>query len=267
MLGALGRSAFGLNCILLACTAFVQAQDAAPADFVPSTPPDLSAHTPVTVAQVLTGNQLIVQLDGAPTTVRLLGAFVPATESAVAQAFTTHLLLGERVWLLPEPDWPERDEEDRRWRHVYRVPDGLYVNLELVRQGYARVSAAAPFAHQQAFRAAERVARRARKGLWTSPSEERGQPDADSPLADSDVKAPADPAPAAGPATRPAASPVRAAAPAPPASDTNTVYITEHGRKYHRADCQYARNGGRPVSPADARARGLTPCARCHPPP
>ena len=113
---------------------------------------------------------------------------------------------------------------------------------ELIRQGYARVSSAEPFGHQALLRSYERLAQRQHKGLWS-------------------------PRPAREATSQPAA--VAASMPAVPlnaGADEVTVYVTEHGRKYHNKDCQFVRNGGIAVTLKEARARGCSPCARCKPP-
>jgi hypothetical protein len=42
-----------------------------------------------------------------------------------------------------------------------------------------------------------------------------------------------------------------------------TVYVTDNGMKYHQKDCQYAKNA-KPMSLADAKAKGYTPCSACN---
>jgi hypothetical protein len=49
---------------------------------------------------------------------------------------------------------------------VYRAPDGLFVNAEIVRQGYGHAYVEYPFRYMEEFRALERFARNAGKGLW-----------------------------------------------------------------------------------------------------
>lgn len=45
----------------------------------------------------------------------------------------------------------------------------------------------------------------------------------------------------------------------------NTVYITETGGKYHRADCYTIKGGGVPVSKEEAEELGKEPCKVCRP--
>jgi len=49
-------------------------------------------------------------------------------------------------------------------------------------------------------------------------------------------------------------------------SGTGEVYKTETGSKYHNDGCSYLSKSRKPISLADAKAEGLTPCSRCNPP-
>lgn len=44
---------------------------------------------------------------------------------------------------------------------------------------------------------------------------------------------------------------------------TDTVYITNTGKKYHRSGCQYLRKSKIAISLENARSRGYTPCSKC----
>jgi hypothetical protein len=47
---------------------------------------------------------------------------------------------------------------------------------------------------------------------------------------------------------------------------SQTVYITKTGKKYHVQTCRYLNRSSIPISLADARAAGYTPCSICDPP-
>jgi micrococcal nuclease len=84
-----------------------------------------------------------------------------------ASAFNASLLRGRRVEL--RTDAEQRDRYGRLLAYVYRQPDRLFVNAELVRRGYATVLTIAPnVAHAGEFLALERAARRAGRGLWNA---------------------------------------------------------------------------------------------------
>ena len=47
---------------------------------------------------------------------------------------------------------------------------------------------------------------------------------------------------------------------------TQTVFVTRTGKKYHRDGCRYLATSKIPISLKDAKARGYTACKVCHPP-
>ena len=66
-----------------------------------------------------------------------------------ATTFIRNLLLGESVYL--RFDSNKTDRYDRLLAYLYRAPDGLFVNLEIVRQGYGKVYTPFPFKHKALF--------------------------------------------------------------------------------------------------------------------
>lgn len=48
-------------------------------------------------------------------------------------------------------------------------------------------------------------------------------------------------------------------------SNSETVYITNTGSKYHRGSCSYLRNSKHAIDKDDAISQGYTPCSRCNP--
>jgi micrococcal nuclease len=84
-----------------------------------------------------------------------------------ASHFNRRLVEGERVRL--RYDVERRDRYGRVLAYVYRTRDGLFVNAELVRRGYARTLSIAPdVAHADDFSRLAREARRAGRGLWSA---------------------------------------------------------------------------------------------------
>jgi micrococcal nuclease len=84
-----------------------------------------------------------------------------------ASAFTHTLLDGAAVRLVYGAE--RRDRYGRLLAYVYRARDGLFVNAELVRRGYARTLEIAPnTGHARQFAALASGARRAGKGLWSA---------------------------------------------------------------------------------------------------
>ncbi|MGH9156535.1 MAG: thermonuclease family protein [Acidimicrobiales bacterium] len=109
--------------------------------------------------------------------VRLLGVDTPETKDPrrpvgcfgeKASAFTSALLpVGTRVRLVGDVD--QRDRYNRLLAYVYRLPDGLFVNAELVSKGYAQVLTIPPnVAHADQFVSLAAEARAAGRGLWSA---------------------------------------------------------------------------------------------------
>ena len=48
-------------------------------------------------------------------------------------------------------------------------------------------------------------------------------------------------------------------------SDSDIVYATETGDRYHRHDCRFLRKSAIGMTRADAKAQGLSPCEVCKP--
>jgi len=47
---------------------------------------------------------------------------------------------------------------------------------------------------------------------------------------------------------------------------TQIVYITETGHKYHRENCRYLKSSKIPIELYKAKEEGYTPCLVCKPP-
>jgi endonuclease YncB( thermonuclease family) len=230
-----------------------------PAEAPPMFDPPNLADAPLVPAQNVEGPDSVQVLrDGGVVTVRLAGVAYPqqnagATDAAVR--FLRQMLVGEKVWLVPAGPPQTCDT----W-YLYRWPDELCVNLELVRQGCADAAAEAhvPAATRQALVYWRDLARKHHKGIWATAAPPVGQ----APAAALTGKASA-----AAPASQ-AATPKPTVAPSPQqsdASDKSLVYVTAHGKKYHRANCRSLRAGGKAIPLAEAR-KTYEPCKQCNPP-
>lgn len=143
----------------------------------PSTP-KTSTRGQYEVARVIDGDTIEVTADGKPLTVRLIGVDTPETVhpskpiehyGKEASVFLRNLLLGESVTLTPDQgDVLTTDKYGRTLAYVHRAPDELFVNLEIVRQGYGHAYTQYPFKHMELFKAFERLARETGKGLWAT---------------------------------------------------------------------------------------------------
>ncbi len=132
------------------------------------------------VARVIDGDTIEVAIQGREETVRLLGIDTPEVhvDDGVPECFgpeaaehTAGLLpAGTRVRL--ERDIVGRDHYGRLLAHVYRLVDGLLVNAELLRRGYARTLTIAPNrALAEQYVAATIAAEAEGLGLWSACSD------------------------------------------------------------------------------------------------
>lgn len=138
-------------------------------------PPPAAASAGTVVREVVDGDTVKVRIDGHDESVRLIGIDTPETKHPTkpvgcfgpeASAHTAELLPpGTPVEL--ERDHEERDPYGRLLAYLIRRPDGLFVNVELVRGGFAEVLTIAPnTAHTREFTAAAAEARQQSRGLW-----------------------------------------------------------------------------------------------------
>ena len=187
------------------------------------------------VTRIIDGDTIEIRYAGKPTSVVLIGVDTPETVhpskpvepfGKEATAFTSNLLLGESVYL--RFDGNRTDTYGRLLAYLYRAPDGLFVNLEVVRQGYGKVYTVFPFKHKTLFQHYSGQAQQSRRGLWSAGSSVSQQ---------AQIKE--------TPATK-------------------TVYITRTGAKYHRSSCRYLNYSKIPIELKKAK-QSYTPCSVCRP--
>lgn len=186
------------------------------------------------VVRTVDGDTVVVNIDGKETKVRLIGVDTPETVDPrkpvehygkQASQFTRNLLKGESVYL--EYDQTKTDKYGRTLAYLYRAPDGLFVNLEIVRQGYGHAYTKYPFKYMKLFEKWGKDARENGRGLWAAhPTDNKVTEKTDA---------------------------------------TGTVYITDTGKKYHRGTCRFLQSSKSPLSLKDAKKRGYAPCRVCRP--
>ena len=184
------------------------------------------------VASVLGPDRVLIAQGQRQRTVKLIGVAATAIDSekgarsgyeSKAQAFLVNLLTGERVYVSKlSPDSSKISSVK-----LFRAPDGLYVNLELVRQGYSRMDPTTLAGERKLFDIYQSRAQQAGKGLWSK-------------------RLPAEPA-----TTLPGLT---------------TVYITKSGKKYHLAQCQFLAKSRISINLDQSKERNFTPCKVCKPP-
>ena len=133
-----------------------------------------TSNTAVVVA-VTDGDTLSIDLAGKRETVRLIGLDTPETKHPTkgvqcfgpeATEFTASVLaVGTQIELTRDVE--ARDRYGRLLAYVRLAGSGVFVNLELVRLGFARPYPFPPnTAHQSDFAAAAWEAQQERRGLW-----------------------------------------------------------------------------------------------------
>lgn len=196
---------------------------------------DFSRDIAYQVIDIIDGDTIKINYKGKLTTIHLIGVDTPETVhpqkpveafGKEATYFLKNLLLGESVYL--RFDVQRTDKYGRTLAYLYRAPDGLFVNLEIVRQGYGKVYTVFPFRHKSLFQHYGEQAQKAGRGLWSKnrTGQQQGQLN-ETPR-------------------------------------TKTVYITRTGAKYHRGSCRYLKYSKIPISLEKAK-QNYTPCSVCRP--
>ena len=187
---------------------------------------DFSNDQAYPVLRVIDGDTVEINYDEQAVSVRLIGVDTPETVhpnqpveayGREASSFTKNLLLGESVYL--RFDTERQDRYGRLLAYLYRVPDGLFVNLEIVRQGYGHAYTRFPFKHMELFKHYGNQARTAGKGLWGD-TVRIFEPKVNERLSSRQIE--------------------------------TTVYVTRTGKKYHLDGCRYLKSR-RSIKLADAR--------------
>jgi endonuclease YncB( thermonuclease family) len=103
-------------------------------------------------------------------TVRLLGVdpalFEGESPRRFIKEFNRNLMLNEFIYLSSDPSVADKDEEGNMVRYLYRVPDGLFLNLEIIRQGYGVASSGYDYKNKELFGFYEGKARSDKKGVY-----------------------------------------------------------------------------------------------------
>ena len=141
----------------------------------PTTPPTGAVEPNATVDYIVDGDTIDVVIDGRVERVRLIGIDTPETKrpdtevecyGPEATAYITSLLpVGTPIRL--ERDTVNRDDFGRLLGYVYRADDGIFVNYEIVRQGFAQPLTIEPnTSHAELIVDASRAAEQSDLGLW-----------------------------------------------------------------------------------------------------
>lgn len=126
------------------------------------------------VLRIIDGDTVEIEYKGARTSVQLIGVNAPETVHPSkpperfgneATAFIQSLLLNKFVYL--DFDGDKKDKYGRLLAYVYRDSDDLFVNLEIIRQGYGQTDVRFPFKYMSLFKYHESQARSEKKMMWS----------------------------------------------------------------------------------------------------
>ncbi len=139
------------------------------------------------VKKISDGDTFEVEIEGKTEKVRMLGIDTPEKWDSeklerdaertgkdketirklgtLSSDFTTRLIGGKKVVLIPDSKSDDKDKYGRLLRYVY-LEDGTFVNLKIVEEGYANAYRKFNVSKQTEFIQAEKYAREKKKGLW-----------------------------------------------------------------------------------------------------
>lgn len=164
---------------LTGCAGAVDVLDAEDAPASAASPTATHAAVPggvdTTVTRIVDGDTLYVA--DLPVRIRLIGIDTPETVhpdrgvECFGREAGAHLsdLVPPGTRVMVEFDVERTDRYDRPLGYLWRLPDGLHVNLAMVEDGYAQVLTVPPnVRYTERFLAAQREAREAGRGLWSA---------------------------------------------------------------------------------------------------
>lgn len=219
------------------------------------------------VTRVVRGDT--VEVDGVGL-VRLIGIETPDGKSPSeiygahgerAVKYVEKALLGQEVRLEYDAMVSRTKDSAPTLAYVY-TRDGTLINGEMVRQGLAFLQSGEQFRLANDFRAFEREAMQAMRGVWGSSSSESTAASA-SPAAT--------PSPATNDKPRVAPLPPSAFGANIPALSGSTnssaeqsVWVSTGDKLYHKAGCQFLDKKKHLLSLPQAKTEGYTACSRCY---
>ena len=140
----------------------------------------LDAQNLYAVQRVVDGDTVVLTEVGP---VRLIGVDTPETKDPRKpvqdygmrlRRFSNRCCRGSQY--ASSTDHQRRDKYQRTLAYLY-LSDGTFVNREIIRQGFGHAYLTYPFVYAEDFRAAEREAREAERGLWgQSPAKGQAAP-------------------------------------------------------------------------------------------
>jgi len=152
----------------------------------------------------------------------------------------------------------ERTDKYGRLLCYVWTDDTLFVNLEIIKQGYGMAYLRFPHKWEDTFLQTEINARRQAIGMWASPR---------SQLPTQEVKQQSNEEKSIKIDYSKYSKKTQEVQQKPnEEASQEIVYITKSGSKYHRQGCRYLSKSMIPISLKEAKERGYLPCKVCKPP-
>ena len=126
------------------------------------------------ITRVIDGDTIEVKIKDKQELVRLIGINTPEVDSPYtkeecfgpeASAYVKKLLDKKEVYLISDSNGQDRDKYNRLLRYVF-LPNGLFVNVEILKNGYAYNYIYEPFEFMKQFDFWEKEAKESKIGLW-----------------------------------------------------------------------------------------------------
>lgn len=126
------------------------------------------------VVNVIDGDTIEVEISDKQELVRLIGINTPEVDSPYtkqecfgpeASDYAKKLLDTKEVYLIPDSNGPNRDKYNRLLRYVF-LPNGLFINAEILKNGFAYNYIYEPFEFTKQFDFWEKKAKESKIGLW-----------------------------------------------------------------------------------------------------
>ncbi len=126
------------------------------------------------ITRVIDGDTIEVKIKDKQELVRLIGINTPEVNSPYtkeecfgpeASDYAKKLLDKKKVYLIPDSNGQDRDKYNRLLRYVF-LPNGLFINAEILKNGFAYDYIYEPFEFMKQFDYWEKEAEKNKIGLW-----------------------------------------------------------------------------------------------------
>ena len=175
----------------------------------------------------------ILNLAGVRLPDSTIAAGVGDSLSTAAKQYIENLLLGERIYVRFTPE-DNLGIPGTNPALIYRVPDNLFINRDIILRGYGYVPAGYPAEYIESFRRYQEQARASRCGFWSLETFQPYQP-----------------------FLRPPVEPVVQY------RFNFTVWIDKAAKVYHRAGCEDIADDMPPMKVIAAQEEGYQSCRKC----